>query len=995
MKLYQEQDGALVRTGSFERFNRVLYGGHAKDAGDGRFFTFAGDTPIFMGASSDYRKNTWCHQAKNGVLMSGLAMTPGQVEGGSRDIFSKWFHDSGDITVAWKHGYLDYEFTQFSAYFPDVQVKMTALPLNPDEGFLVYYDITTDQRVIWCAGFGGITPFFGRFEYHFSDRKDFSAQDCEENQVRIFRDHAELSGPGDVKMLIGDNFGCDYSSDSPEAMLEVNPGMFLTSHSGEQRVIKLRRVIEANAHLQGTLVVLKDGTPERLHELLKGDTMPQLRRSIRSKYAAVSFSSPDERLNMSVPDTLIALDASFHGKSFYHGAIGYHAPFLGWRGWYAPVLAGWDERVKTAILSHFDTILHSDPPEKVWWDGGDRSDLDHEGTQYHHLENTSGRLTALLHRDDIYDMQEVAIDMTLYYFDCSRDLKTALLIYDRLLETLDWQERILDPDGDGLYQNFLNTWISDGHSYNGAGCAQASCYNLRSNLRTAALGQLLGKDVSRLEKRAEKIRQALQDKLWLEDKGVLAESLDTIGNKLIHPSPELSTVYLAIECEALTPEQAKRMLRWTSDNIKTVTTRGSHQGKLYFSSRWLPKKYSTYGIFPAENSALALAFFKAGMTAEAMEIINGLADVFELSPVPGSISHVSAASGAQDEGDIDFTDVSSCYLRTLFEGLWGVEFRLCDNRITFAPQIPSDWQTASLTLPQATLAIQHEAMCDILTVSCCVEAEKVIILPQRHQIVDQVALNGKEVNFRIESNRIFLNTVLCGTLEVKIFYTDAAQFIPADNQIRVPECGRLETVDISQYFNASLTGIHNQEFRSPRPAGYSIGLRRNGRYAWEWNHYGHNALHVDDSLLRQARGTFTTMSGIPFKTPETGANTVAVSVWDNFPTQMEIPLTGKAERVHILFCGTTNAMQSEVVNARIKLKTAESDIVLDLIPPENFDDFLIATYQRKLESVYLSDGTHALHAVIDIPADTELSALHIEGVANEAILMLLGVTVER
>ena len=29
--------------GSYEKFNRVLYGGHALDAGQGRFFTFAGD----------------------------------------------------------------------------------------------------------------------------------------------------------------------------------------------------------------------------------------------------------------------------------------------------------------------------------------------------------------------------------------------------------------------------------------------------------------------------------------------------------------------------------------------------------------------------------------------------------------------------------------------------------------------------------------------------------------------------------------------------------------------------------------------------------------------------------------------------------------------------------------------------------------------------------------------------------------------------------------
>lgn len=56
---------------------------------------------------------------------------------------------------------------------------------------------------------------------------------------------------------------------------------------------------------------------------------------------------------------------------------------------------------------------------------------------------------------------------------------------------LDWEERIFDYDNDGLYQNFLNTWISDGHSYNGAGCAQSSAYNFRANLIMAKIAKKL------------------------------------------------------------------------------------------------------------------------------------------------------------------------------------------------------------------------------------------------------------------------------------------------------------------------------------------------------------------------------------------------------------------------------------------------------------------------------------------------------------------------
>ena len=1003
MELYRIESDTLCRTGSREKFNRILYGGHDRDSETGRFFTFAGDTPVFMGASSDYRKDTWCYQAKNGVLLSGLALTPGHVENEVRDIFSQWFHEAGDITVRWHHGWLDYELTQFSSYFPDVRVKIRILPLDPDDGFLVRYDITSDQRVIWCAGFGGITSFFGRFEYHHSARRDFSPEDAKDNLVRLEDGFASLAGPGNVTMLIGDNFGAEYSADAPEAMCERFPARFLSGHEGEPRIIKLKRVIDVRHPLHGSLIVLRDGTPERLRELLNDPGLAgRLRARIREKYASVSFRSPDPRLNISVPDTLIALDASFHGSTFYHGAVGYHAPFLGWRGWYAPSLAGWHERVRTAILSHFETILRSDGPEKVWYDGADRPDLDHEGTQYHHLENTHGRLTALLHKDDIYDMQEVALDMTLHYFDASGDLTTASAVYERILELLDWQTRILDPDDDGLYQNFLNTWISDGHSYNGAGCAQASCYNLRACLRTAALGKKLGRNVDALLARAEKIRSAIQKRLWQEEPGVLAESVDTIGNGLVHPSPELSTVYLAVECGALTQDQARRSLLWVRDNIRKVTTRGSHRGVLYYSSQWLPKKYSTLGLFPAENAALALAFFKTGMQAEALEILSGLADVFELSPYPGSITHVAASSGASDSGDIDFTDVSSCWLRLLFEGLWGVSLEALDDRMTIAPNIPDAWQDASLTLPAVSLDLARDPLCDTLRIQTDRAEKKTVVLPLRGPGIEQVLLNGRSIGFELvhgaERDGIRVETALRGNLEFKFFYTENGEPCPepVPFEEEAPARGVMEMTDISSFFNDSLTGVHSHKFLSPRPEGYSIGLRINGRYAWEWNHYGHNALHVDDSLLRQADGVFSIPSGIPFRTPPQGPNVAAVSLWDNFPSELAIPLSGEAKRIHLFCCGSTNAMQSMVVNARFRAVFQDGrESCLDLVPPLNFDDFLIPAFLQSADYFYVSEGTHGIHLVMDVSGSGPLRELRMEAVANEMILMLLGITLER
>lgn len=1068
---YQCTDRGFSIFGSQLSFNRALYGGHAHDDGENRFFTYAGDVPIFMGASSDYTRDTWCYQAKNGVLLSGVAMTEGVREGGRHDNYSRWFHHCTDVTAEWCHGWMEYEFSRVSGYFPHFTGRIAVYPLEPDDGFLVHYELTADQQCIFCAGLGGITPPFGNFIHHDALRREFSVEDCADNEAFLAENGAGISGPEGVTMRIGADFECVFSLDGASAMTEDCPSFFLRPHDGGARIVKLRRQLSAGERFVGNLAVTRNPENECAPADYLGDPEieKRLRGNIRRRLAGISFHTPDRLLDHSVTDSVLANDASFHGRSIYHGVIGYHTPFLGWRNWYASSLLGWHDRVRRSIRSHVATMTKSDKPEKVWYDGADRPDLDHEGTQYHHLENSSGHLPAMLDKDDIYNMQEVGVDMALHYLQCSNDLELGAEIYDSLCAMLDWEERIFDPDGDGLYQNFLNTWISDGHSYNGAGCAQSSAYNYRANVDTAKLGRLLGKDVSKLEIRAAKIREAIDRMLWLEDPGVLAESIDTVGNRLVHPSPELSTAYLAIDCGTVDPKRAYRMLAWIRRNIRSVTTVG-RGGKLYYSSNWMPKKYSTCGLFPAENAALALAFFQVGDAGPAWEIVNGLADAFALSNHPGSLSHVLSGRGGNDDGDVDLTDVSSCYLRLLIEGMWGVKFRRLDGEVELFPQLPPEWKQSELRLPELSLALRRDGLLDTLRADVRIPGRKLIRLPLRYAEVEQLFLNGREIVGTLSDGFgcPILNVVTeeTGELELAVHYVDrplprfkqdsitvlpggravvemetgAVESTEAPSGITaeivcggkcaimdMPEAGtdartvffhvghtilpleartlRLEepeeplkfekqtAVDLSGCFNSSLSGIHRQEFRSPRPAGYSIGVRLNGRYAWEWNSFGHNALNVDDSLLRNCGGTIVTNSGLRFSTPGTGNNALSVSIWENFPTEAALPLSGRASAIAVLLCGTTNAMQSHVVNGKLSVIYGDGgEVPVELIQPDNFDDFLIPSYQQKNEVVEFGAGTHGLVQIIRLDPRRPLRELRVEAVANEVILNILGVT---
>ena len=195
---------------------------------------------------------------------------------------------------------------------------------------------------------------------------------------------------------------------------------------------------------------------------------------------------------------------------------------------------------------------------------------------------------------------------------------------------------------------------------------------------------------------------------------------------------------------------------------------------------------------------------------------------------------------------------------------------------------------------------------------------------------------------------------------------------------------------MSALFNCSVAEIHHREFLSPRPEGYSIGVFPNGRYAWEWNHRGHNQLYVDDSALRENGGIRD------FVLPKDGDNVACVSVWDNFPTALDVPLTGSAQELAVLFVSTTNAMQTGVENARITVEYADgTSHVVSLVYPHGIDDSLVPALQTEGEAVYWNDYNHATVRRIPLDKKKALARLRFEAVAGEVILGILGINLYR
>lgn len=751
-------DGFRI-VGGGEIFNRALYGGHGQDNLPERYFTAAGDAPLVMGAISDWRKREDCSLAKCGTFMAGVAVSPGLhlpqyyyagEKGGDRT--AEWFHQSPGTVSTFRPGWMEYGVRPFFQCYPVVDARIAVLPLQSCDGFLVELSVSADQREILVLAFGGITDFLGSILDPNSEARAFRPSDCSGNSVRVTGPgRAEISGPPGVPvrtvMRIGASFPMEFTVGDAERT--GRPGLFLADGTGpvDAPMVRMSRPVGPGETLHGFFAAVRNAPEEALESLLASpDPAGEARRAIGAKTSCFSMRTPDRMLDLTAAPNVIALDAAWHADAFCHGAFSWHCPYLGWRNWYGPTVLGWKDRVRTAFRTHASFQVKA--PES---DGAAAETVVYDGPgPYSRLENSHGFIPEIPdgRRTIFYNMQEVGIDMALHAIEWTGDLAHAAEIFNSVSEALDWEERILDPDADGLYQNRLNTWISDAHSYNGGGCAQASAYNYRANRVMASIAGRIGRDPRPFERRAERIRAACRDVLWLPDRGVLAEYVDTVGNRLIHPSPELATAYHAIEADLVDGFQAYQMLRFTETGIRNARA-GARGGRLVWSSNWLPQLYSSCGLYTAENLHLAWAYFRCGLVEKGHEILRAVVDAHFLSRSPGLAGHCMTEGGYSGMSE-DFTEISSLHLRTVVEGVFGIRPDLLRGTVTVAPNLPGNWRSASIRSGPVRVRYGRRGRTETFTVRTEPEARIQLRIRLRGTRIEGVTVNGGPVAFHIE-----------------------------------------------------------------------------------------------------------------------------------------------------------------------------------------------------------------------------------------------------
>jgi len=243
----------------------------------------------------------------------------------------------------------------------------------------------------------------------------------------------------------------------------------------------------------------------------------------------------------------------------------------------------------------------------------------------------------------------------------------------------------------------------------------------------------------------------------------------------------------------------------------------------------------------------------------------------------------------------------------------------------------------------------------------------------------------------------------------------------------LPHSTKLEPVDLSAFFNDSVTQIFRNEYLSPRPPSCSLAIPKQG--IGSWCRY-QEQFDVDDSGLRAAAarcgGMFLMPNGVPFQTPTNlnAKNVIFTSQWDNYPNEVTVPLRGRARRIYLLMAGSTNPMQSRFDNGEVLVRYADGSTArLPLHNPTTWwpidqdyfiDDYAFHRPEPIPPRVDLLTGTVRLldvetfkgkggkvhggaATVLELGLDQtkELAGLTVRALANEVVIGLMAATLLR
>ena len=740
----------LIQNGS-RRFNRAIYGTNTA------FRIETGDLPEFA----------LYLPGMGGNLKLGLIKREE----------SKWLINTKNIEARYRAGSMLY--TIHDPILGNGEINIQVLAGSTNESLLLKLDIKNapDVQVLWAYG-GATGKKFGRDGDIGADPESsfyLKPEYCENNRYQFNRVMFQL------------DFNAQSTTEATRYENEQNPNRKNETVVSKNIISGLfpvsAMVKQGNAEQQGTPLALYNSTSTTkpvICGLIKDVQKPlywmiapgQLKAGYndipgmlnnaeaarKQLISRVQLHTPDPYINTLGGALAVAADGVWENPSYMHGAIAWRMRLPAWRGAYTADPLGWHDRA----WQHFSSYALSQiiTPET----GPVVADTALHLARQQEKLGTSMFSSGYISRNpggDIrphhYDMNLVFIDQLLTHFYWTGDLGEVKKLWPVIKRHLAWEKRNYDHDGDGLYDAYCCIWASDALQYSGGGVTHSSAYNYRANLIAAQLAGYVDESPAPYKQEADKIKKAIASTLWMPGKGTYAEYKDLLGNRLLHTSPGLWTIYHAIDEGVPDALQAYQSLRYIDNEIPHIPIQAKGLTGNYYllaTTNWLPYTWSLNNVAMAENMHTALAYWQGGRSQDAYTLWKStLLESMYLGASPGNFQQLSFYDAIRGELYRDFADPIGMTSRTLVEGLFGIKPDLLNNTLTIKPGLPAQWTYASLNVPDIRFDFKRSGPTDTYTITPALPKATALNfeLDARAAQIKQVTVNGQPVKWTCQT----------------------------------------------------------------------------------------------------------------------------------------------------------------------------------------------------------------------------------------------------
>jgi hypothetical protein len=522
-----------------------------------------------------------------------------------------------------------------------------------------------------------------------------------------------------------------------------------------------------------------------------------------------------------------------------------------------------------------------------------------------------------------------------------------------------------------------------------------------------------------------------------------------------HPSAALWTYYHTIDSEVPAPREAWQMTAGLDTQFARIPLRGPNvppDSHTMPTSSWMPYTWSINNVVMSEVMHTSLAYWQANRPDGAFPLFKGaLLDSMFLGLCPGNVGMCTYFDTYRRESQRDFADGVGSTSRALIEGLFGIKPDALAGELTLQPGFPTEWPHARIQHPRLNFSFERDSTRDTYRIEPKFASPQRVRLQveARHAEIRRVTANGAPVAWRNADNqygapRIEIELPTAAQHEVVIEWNTnsfalsltlpqpPASLAPSpipmlDWRKPVAAPARLDSVDLTPFFNDRVSQIFSNDYRSPRSPYASLSTPKQGIGSWC---HPFDYFVVDDSGLRSVartnQGKFAMPNGVMFVTPtETHTpNIVFTSQWTNYPNAATVPLSGKARHGYFLMAGSTGHMQSRFDNGEVVVTYQDgSTDRLALHNPTTWwpieqdyfiDDFAFRRPEPIPPRINLRSGEVRLLEVetfkgrgkevpggaataLNLPLnpEKELKSLTVRALANEVLIGLMSVTLER